>query len=191
MFSKWRFILILLLAFPAWVFLIGPLLPSYAKAVVPTAQWALNGLQLHGAWVTFAETCPDVRWHVVHPSLELGEDSVSFRLLTYNLILYLALLTAVPRLRLVARLVLLATALPVFWAFHVLDLLLLVESRTLTGLQPQHYEFWRHFNPWFVAVKFYGSFSAMALKQILPIVVMVLQWHVLTGLGARETQSQA
>ena len=76
-----------------------------------------------------------------------------------------------------ARILLLLTGFPLLFVFHVVDLLLVVESRLLTLLQPQHYAFWDQFDLWFVAVKFYHSFSVMALKQVLPLLLLWLQWH--------------
>jgi hypothetical protein len=126
-----------------------------------------------------------VKWQVHLPSQEGTTDAVSFRLLSYNLILYLALLSAVPRLRLKHQAVLLLTGLPLFFAFHVADLLLTVESRLLTHLRPEGYTFWRHFNPWFLFVKFYASFSVMALKQVFPVCVLFVQGWGMKRLAER------
>jgi hypothetical protein len=176
---EWRLILRLVLAFAAWNILAAWLLPEYARVVVPAAQWVLHQLHLHDAQATFTEIYPNVRWQVSH-RLHGQDEYVSFRLLAYNLILYLALLSAIPTWRR-HRIALLLTGLPLLFVFHVVDLLLVVESRFLTILQPRYYEIWDHFDPWFVAVKFYHSFSVMALKQVLPLLVLWLQWQFYVG----------
>jgi len=172
----WRFGLGLLLVFGVWNLLAGPLLPAYARSVTPVAQGTVRWLRPHNADVVFTNAYPDVIWQALLPSQEGVTERVSFRLLSYNLILYLALLSAVPRLRLKHRAVLLLTGLPIFLAFHVADLLTTVESRLLTRIQPEGYTFWRHFDPWFLFVKFYASFSVMALKQVFPVFVLFVQW---------------
>ena len=189
--AKWRFLLVLVPAFVAWTLLIGPLLPIYARAVVLVAQQILRELRPHGAQITFTRSYPDVKWQISHPTQGTSDGSVSFRLLSYNLALYLALLTAIPRVRPAYRIILLLTGLPLFLAFHMGDLLLTVESKMLTGLQPQHYAFWRSFNLWFIAVKFYQSFSVMALKQTFPFLVALLQWHGLKKTGGLDTRPVA
>ena len=174
--DRWRSALLLVPSFLVWGLLIHPLLPLYARAVVPAAEVILTQVRPHGSQITFTEMYPSVTWQVENSQIPPKFESTSFRLLTYNLVLYLALLTALPRVRLVRRAVLLLCALPLFYGFHVLDLLLVAESRMLTALHPQHYAFWRDFDLWFVVVKFSNSFSVMALKQVFPIIVISLQW---------------
>ena len=173
---EWRFGLRLALAFVLWNLLAVPVLPAYARLVVPVVQWVLQALQPHDAQIVFTEVYPRVVWQVDRLS-QVRDESASFRLLAYNLVLYLSLLTAVSRVRLQDRAALLLSGLPVFFAFHGVDLLLAVESRLLTWLQPRHYAFWEEFNLWFVTVKFYQSFSALALKQMFPLLLLWLQWQ--------------
>ncbi|OGG50323.1 MAG: hypothetical protein A3F84_06660 [Candidatus Handelsmanbacteria bacterium RIFCSPLOWO2_12_FULL_64_10] len=180
--SWWRFGLELLLAFAIWSLLAGPLLPAYARAVIPVAQGIIEWLRPHDFSVVFTGIYPDVIWQAHLPS-EVEQGGVSFQLLSYNLILYLTLLTAIPGVRLRGRVVLLLTGLPLLWIFHIVDLLLIVESWLLTRLRPESYVFWRHFDPWFLTVKFYASFSALALKPVFPILALFLQWH---WLGVRR-----
>ena len=174
----WRFGLRLILAFVLWNFLVLPLLPIYAQLVVPFTWWGLETLQPHDIQVVFTDVYPYVKWQVTHFSL-VQEESISFRLLSYNLILYISLLTAISRVCLWYRFILLMSGLSTLFVFHGVDLMLVVESKLLTWLQPQHYAFWDEFSLWFVVVKFYHSFSVMALKQVLPLLVLWLQLHVL------------
>ena len=183
--TRWRFILVLALAFVVWVLLLEPILPVYARVVVPVAQGVLQGLEPHGATISFIESFPKVEWQVGLPT-QRADESISFRLLTFNLALYLALVTALAGLRWKQWGLLLATGLPVLFGFHVVDLLVVVESRLLSLLQPQNFIFWRDFDLWFVALKFYSSFSAMALRQIFPFAVVFLQWHALRKLGPQS-----
>ena len=175
--DRWRFALLLVPSFLAWGLLSHPLLPIYARAVVPLAEGILTEIRPHGSLITFPEMYPSVTWQVENGPFPRQIESTSFRLLTYNLVLYLALLTALPRTGLVKRLVLLLSAFPLFIGFHIVDLLLIAESRMLTTLQPQHYAFWRDFDLWFVVVKFLNSFSVMALKQVFPVLVLWAQWR--------------
>lgn len=55
----------------------------------------------------------------------------------------------------------------------------------LCRLERESYTFWRHFNPWFLAVKFYASFSVMALKQAFPVLVLFVQWLGMKKLAER------
>ncbi|OGG43509.1 MAG: hypothetical protein A3F84_29560 [Candidatus Handelsmanbacteria bacterium RIFCSPLOWO2_12_FULL_64_10] len=186
--EAWGFGLRLILAFIVWSLIAGPLLPFYARAVTPVAQGIVRWLRPHDASIVFTDAYPEVIWQTLLPSQEGVTERISFRFLSYNLILYLALLSAIPRLLLKHRVVLLLTGLPLFLTFHVVDLLLTVESRLLTHLQPQSYTFWRHFNPWFLAVKFYASFSVMALKQVFPVFVLFVQWLGMKKLAERTSR---
>ena len=183
--TRWRFILVLALAFVVWVLLLDPILPIYARVVVPVAQWVLQGLEPHGATISFGKSFPKVEWQVGLPTQRVDE-SISFRLLTFNLALYLGLVSALAGLRWKQWAVLLATGLPVLFGFHVVDLLVAVESKLLSLVQPQNFIFWRDFDLWFLAVKFYHSFSAMALRQILPFGVAFLQWHALKKICSED-----
>lgn len=49
-----------------------------------------------------------------------------------------------------------------------MDLCLAVESRLLTHLRPESYHLSQGLDLWFLAVKYYHSFSVLALKQVLP-----------------------
>jgi hypothetical protein len=166
----------LALAFSAWNLLAIPLLPMYAQLVVPFARWGLEALGPHDTQVLFTDVYPYVKWHFYNPA-QMREESVSFRLLSYNLILYLSLLTVLRSVPLWHRAILLLSGLPVLFVFHGVDLLLVVESKYLTWAQPQHYAFWDEFSLWFVVVKFYHSFSVLVLKQIFPLLLLWLQWQ--------------
>jgi len=119
----------LILAFALWNVLALYLLPAYSKLLVPVAQWILDALHPHDAQFSFLADYPTVEWEVTRLSSALGAEQTSFRLLTYNLVLYLSALTAL-RARPLKRIgVLLATGLPVLWVFHLADVLLAVESK--------------------------------------------------------------
>ena len=178
---EWRFGLRLALAFLAWNLLSIPLMPVYAQLVVPFAGWGLETLGLHDAQVLFTDAYPYVKWHSYDPA-KVREESVSFHLLSYNLVLYLSLLTVVRRVPSSHRAILLLSGLPVLFLFHGIDLLLVVESKHLTWSQPQHYAFWDE-SLWFVVIKFYHSFSVLALKQIFPLLLLWLQWQGLRRWG--------
>lgn len=190
---EWRFGLRLVLAFSLWNVLVLPLLPAYARLVVPFAQWSLKVLRPHDAQVVFTDVYPHVKWQVTYLS-QVRDESVSFGLLVYNLILYLSLLTTIPRVRWTHRSILLLSGLPILFLFYGIDLVLIVESKLLTWLQPQHYAFWEEFDLWFSAAKFYHSFSVMAFKQVLPLLVLWLQWHGLrkfTRLGEKIAETDS
>ncbi|MEW6751998.1 MAG: hypothetical protein AB1505_13620 [Candidatus Latescibacterota bacterium] len=141
---------------------------------------SLNGvvqdrLRPHGATVTFRAVYPAIGWRVAPPTGGARQEQTSLRLLCCNLVLYLALLTALPAVPLRHRALMACSGLPLLFALHVGDLLLMVESRTLTLLRPESYAFWRHFDPWFVAVKCYHSLSVMALRQAPPVLLVLAQ----------------
>ncbi len=107
----------------------------------------------------------------------LARQQTSFRLLAYNLTLYLSLLTAIPSLSIKRRLLLAATSLPLVVGLHVLDLALVVESKLLTLLgQPESLA--SAAGIWFAAVKFSHSFSVLAFRQAAPALVLLAQWAV-------------
>ena len=173
---EWHFGWRLILAFVIWNLLVLPLLPMYAQLVVSFAGWGLETLGPHATRIPFTDVYPYVKWQINYLT-QVREESVSFRLLSYNLILYLSLLTVVPRVPLWHRAILLLSGLPVLFVSHGVDLLLVVESKHLTWSQPQHYAFWKEFDIRFVVVKFYHSFSVMALKQVFPLLLFWLQWQ--------------
>ncbi len=178
MFSKQRasarFVVRLLVCFLLLCAISRPLLRLYAGAVVPAASRVLNGLRPHDAAIRFGRTFPHVEWEAISGSKEM-RGSESFYLLSYNLLLYIALVLSIQRWKTSRRGVIFLTGLPFLYVFHTADLILSVESKLLTALEPEHYAFWQHFSLWFVVVKFSHSFSVMALKQVLPILLLFLQ----------------
>ena len=98
---------------------------------------------------------------------------------TRKLAIYLSLLSAVPSLKVKLRVAFLLSGFPLIFAFHTIDLIIIVESKLLTVLQPERYVFWGNFSPWFVAVKFYHSFSMLAFKQAFPVLLLGIQWYLL------------
>ena len=168
----------LILSFGLWNAVALYLLPAYSQLLVPVAQWSLDVLHPHDAQFSFLGHYPTVEWEVTRFSQALGTEQTSFRLLTYNLVLYLTALTALRAQPLKRMGVLLATGLPVLWVFHLADLLLAVESKLLTRIRPEAYSFLEHFDPWFVVVKFSHSFSVMALKQVFPLLLLWLQYSL-------------
>ncbi|MCH7788695.1 MAG: hypothetical protein IH940_04565 [Acidobacteria bacterium] len=170
----WRFALLLFFAFLLWNLAVTPVMPLYAGLVVPPTQFFLNLIEPHGAVVNFADFYPYVQWQTTQTS---ATEQVSFQLVSYNVVLYLTCITALPDTSLRDRAVFLSIGLPVLYLFHIADLAMVVESRLLTALQPQHYDLWESFSLWFVMVKFYGSFSVLALKQILPLAMVYFQWQ--------------
>ena len=104
----------LTLAFAFWNVVAMYLLPAYSKLLVPVAQWSLDALHRHDAQFSFLAYYPTVEWEVTFPfSQALGKEQTSFRLLTYNLVLYLSALTALCAQPLKRVGLLLATGLPV------------------------------------------------------------------------------
>ncbi len=169
----WRFAFLLFFAFLMWNLAVTPLMPLYAGLVVPPTQFFLNLIEPHGAVISFADFYPHVQWQTTRTS---AAEQVSFQLVSYNVVLYLTCITALPDTSLRDR-GLIVLGLPVLYLFHIADLAMIVESRLLTALQPQHYDLWESFSLWFVMVKFYGSFSVLALKQTLPLAMVYLQWQ--------------
>jgi hypothetical protein len=174
---RWRWSLGLLIGFIVWNIAAVYALPIYAQAVVPTAQWVLDNLRLHNTHITFTDVYPYIEWQVNGLSQENHSEQTSFRLLSYNLVLYLTVLTAIPRLLFNHRIVLLLSGLPLIFVFHILDLILVVESKLLTLLGLQHYDYFSLFNLWFVIVKFSHNISVLALKQIAPVLLLLCQWY--------------
>jgi hypothetical protein len=174
---RWFFPLALLLVFVTLSVSSGPMLTIYAQVVTPVAQLVLEQIQPHQIQVVFTTDYPEVKWQVHYPSLPSTNESVSFPLMSYNLLLYLALLSSAPQLRITGRIWLLICGVPIFFVFHIIDLLLVVESKVLTHTQPDSYVFWQHFDLWFIMVKFCHSFSVMAVKQLFPFLVFFLLWQ--------------
>ncbi len=173
----WRFHFKLLLAFAAWNLIAIAALPLYAELVVPTAQALLNLIEPHGARFAFEGVFPTVTWRVTHETKHL-EHLLAFRLLAYNLVLYLTALTVVPRVSNRQRGGFLISGLPFLFGFHVFDLTMWAESRLLTEIRPQAYDIWEQFDLWFAFVKFYSHFSVLALKQVVPLFLVWLQWSL-------------
>jgi hypothetical protein len=170
------FSLRLALAFSIWNLLVLPLLPMYAQLVVSLASWGQGILGSHVHQVLFTDIYPHVKW-LAKNHMQAPGESTSFHLLSYNLILYFSVLTATRRVPMWHRIFFLASGLPVLFFFHGVDLMLVVESKWQTYSQPQYYAFWDEFSLWFVMVKFYHSFSVMALKQTFPLLLFYIQWQ--------------
>ena len=161
----------------AWNLISLPLLPLYGKLVIPAAQALLNLVEPHGATFSFAEAFPTIAWQVTHQS-QTFDHALSFRLLAYNLILYLTALTILPRASVRQRVGLAISGLPYLFLFHVFDLMMWAESRLLSEIAAQHYD-WKQFDLWFAFVKFYNHLSVLSLKQVAPLLLLGLQWSLL------------
>ena len=169
----------LTLSFAFWNLLALYLLPVYSHLIVPVAQVTLDAFRPHDTQFTFLASYPTLEWEITRLSQSLGKEQTSFRLLTYNLVLYLTALTTLRGQTLKDVGVLLATGLPVLYVFHLADLLLAIESKLLTQIRPDAYSFWVDFDLWFLVVKFFHSFSVMALKQIFPLLILWCQLWLL------------
>ena len=169
----------LILAFVLWNLLALYLLPAYSFLLVPVAEGILDTIQPHDTQLAFLARYPTVEWEVTRFSQTLGKEQTSFRLIAYNLVLYLTALSALRGQPVTVLGILLATGLPVLYIFHLADLLLVVESKLLTQIRPDAYSFWKHFDPWFVVVKFSHSFSVISLKQVFPLLLLWLQYSLL------------
>lgn len=173
-----RFILLLLAAFVGWGVVLSFVVEPYAAAVGASCQWLLEQGSPHGFSVDLTASFPRFGWSASGPDGIHFRDSVSTWLVCYNGALYLSLLTVCtvrwPRRTLAFA----ATGLPILFLFHVGDLLLAVESRMQTRLFPEYYAFWLSFDLRFIVVKFLHHFSMLALKQILPILLLLAQFSV-------------
>ena len=176
--GSWRFLWRLLGWFLLLCLLSQPALGTYGFGVATAAETCINLVGRHGVEVTFREVMPRISWAATVPAATVA-GSLSPHLLTYNGLLYLALVLALPGWTLPARGRLAFTGIPILFLFHVADLMLAVESQLLTATQPQHYAFWHEFDPWFVLVKFSHSFSVLALKQVLPALLLYIQCRAL------------
>ena len=173
----WRLSVLLILAFVIWNLISLPLLPLYGELVVPAAQGLLNLIGPHGARFAFSDVFPTIAWQSTHQS-QIFEHALSFRLLAYNLILYLTALTILPRASVRQKVGLAISGLPYLFLFHVFDLTMWAESRLLSEIAAQHYD-WKQFDLWFAFVKFYNHFSILSLKQVAPLLLLGLQWSLL------------
>ncbi|MFC1526324.1 hypothetical protein ACFL6X_05895 [Candidatus Latescibacterota bacterium] len=182
----WRGALVLGAAFAIWSGVAIPVLPLYAQVVVPAASAILRLIEPHGVVLSFTESFPSVTWELDGAPESLRR--VPFRLLAYNLVLYLSVVTAWPRLGAGRRLLVAVTGLPILYLFHVLDLMLAVESRLLTVLRPESYDLSERIDLWFLGVKYYHSFSVLALKQVLPVLLVWVVVQVLERLWLPTTQ---
>lgn len=171
-----RFILTLCLAFAVWTLAAGWLGAPYARWVLALARWGTDGLY-GGTRVLLDMAYPDIAWTFADASAPLTSGTVSFYLLSYNLVLYLALVTAMPATGAGRRALMALAGLPVFFVFHAADLLLAVESRRLSVVRPAGYDLAAGFDVWFLFIKFAHNFSVMAFKQVLPLLVAGLQWR--------------
>ena len=176
--GSWRFLWRLLGWFLLLCLLSQAALGIYVGVVAAAAETCLNLLGPHGAEIAFGQVSPRVAWTATSSAATVA-GGLSPHLLTYNGLLYLALVLALPGWTPVGRGRLVLTGVPILFLFHVGDLMLAVESQLLTSTQPQHYVFWRALDLWFVWVKFSHSFSVLALKQVLPALLLYLQCRVL------------
>jgi hypothetical protein len=175
----WGLLVRLLLAFALWSWVALYALPLYARVVVPIASRTLHWLRPHGLEVELVEEHPYVALRFRGDSQGEVTGRISFSLLAYNAVLYLAVVSAVPGPSLRWRLRFVAMAAPAALLFHVGDLVLAVESQVLSVVQEQHYDLWRDFGFWFSAVKFYNFLSVMAVKQVVPVGLYYVQWRFL------------
>ena len=176
--GSWRFLWRLLGWFLLLCLLSQAALSTYVSGVVVAAETCTNLVGRHGVEVTFREVTPRISWAATVSAATVA-GSLSPHLLTYNGLLYLALVLALPGWPPLSRVRLAFTGVPILFLFHVADLMLAVESQLLTSTQPQHYAFWHEFDLWFVLVKFSHSFSVLALKQVLPALILYMQCRAL------------
>lgn len=178
-------LLAFLLAFLWWSLAGWMLFPFYAELLIPATQAVFARIRPHGLLVDLANDYPWVRWSFDSETFGPQRGRLSFLVLVYNTVIYLALLSAAPGLRPRNRMLALLTGLPVVFAFHVFDLSMMIESRLLTVVQAEHYDFTRHFGWRFTMIKVYNFLSLMALKQVAFVVLFAVQWHWLEGFGKR------
>ena len=169
----------LLVAFALWSVVGWYAFPGYARVVIPVTSELLQWIRPHGVDVSLAEEYPYLRWTFEGDGEGPQTGRLSFTLLAYNAVLYLALVTAFPGLSARDRLLFAISGAPVVVAFHVLDLAMTVESRMLSVLQAEHYDFLHDFGLWFSMVKFYNFLSIMALKQVVFVGLFYVQWRTI------------
>jgi len=171
-----RFSLRLICFFVVLSLLSRPILSAYARGILPLVQYFTDQLYASDIRIEFSSFYPDVKWQAVFKSQLVLEEGLAFSLISYNLILFLSLLCSLPEVELKHRLIFLVTGSPLIALFHIFDVLLAVESKILTHIQPESYEFWSNFSLWFILVKFFHSLSVMAIKQLVPAFIIALQW---------------
>lgn len=169
----------LLAAFALWSVIGWYVLPGYARVVIPVTSQLLEWIRPHGVDVSLAEAYPYLHWAFTGDGEVPETGRLPFTLLAYNAVLYLALVTAFPGLSVKGRLLLAVSGVPVVLVFHVADLAMTVESRILSVLQKEHYDFLHNFGLWFSVVKFYNFLSMMALKQVVFVGLFYVQWRTL------------
>lgn len=174
----WRTLGRLLVAFAAWSVLGAFVLPGYSRLVVPATEGVLRWLQPHGLVIALEVEHPYVRWSFATAPGHEEWGRLPLTLLTYNAVIYLALVSGVPGLPRRWRLGFAATALPAVFLFHVADLALGVESRILSVIQAEHYDFVASFGLWFTVVKVYNFLSVMAVKQVVFVGLFYAQWRL-------------
>ncbi len=167
----------LLAAFVAWSAVAYLVLPLYMAGVVPATSVLVDLLPSHGAAVKLASQHPWVGCTIQKGDSPAAVEQVSSLVLTYNALIYLALLTAATGLDWRQRGRMAAFGMPCLFVFHIVDLGLTVQSRVLSIVAGQHYDFRQHFGLWFTVVKVYSFLSLMALKQALPLVLFYAQWR--------------
>jgi len=175
----WRDLAKLLAAFALWSGIGLYAFPGYAQLVTPATSEVLQALRPHGLDLSLANEYPYVRWGYEEQEQGKQGGRVSFTLLVYNTVLYLSLVSAWAGLSRWARLLFAVSAAPVIFVFHVVDLGLTVESRVLSILQAQHYDFLHHFGLWFSLVKYYNFLSITGLKQVIFLLLFLVQWKYL------------
>ncbi len=166
----------LLIAFLCWSVVGWSLFPAYQAVLAPATGWLLDWLRPHEVAMQFESNFPWLRWSFSSDEFGRHEGRLSFLLLVYNTVLYLTVLSAI-RLSKRRRVWLGLSAVPFIFAFHLFDLALTVESRILSVVQRQHYDFLVDFGFWFSLVKVYNFMSIMALKQVVLLGLLAAQYH--------------
>lgn len=161
------------LAFAAFNLVCWPLLPYYGHGLVPAVAAVWNVVAPHDQTLVITETAPRLRW-VWEPLGVAGQ--ISFGLLTYNVVLYLTALAALPGIDRAQRLRWLLAGLFGLFLWHVIDLLLGIESQLLTATRPQSYDLGEGLDLWFLAVKFTNNLTALGLRQVVPFLLLGAQW---------------
>jgi hypothetical protein len=165
----------LLLWFTLWSAGAMLTLPAYALLVIPAAAWVGSALPTAGARLSLHVEYPSVVATIQPDGRAASLEYISFLVLTYNAVLYLALVSAWNALTLWERSRLAALGLPCLFVFHVFDLAMAAHSRVLSVACSEQYDVRRHFSAWFILVKTYAFLSLMALKQALPVALLYIQ----------------
>ena len=182
-----RFILLVIVGFVGWGAVLSLTVAPYSSAVAVVVQWFLDWTTPHDLSPKVTSSFPRFIWTVVLKDGASAQDSVGTWLVCYNGALYLSLLTVSTARRPVRALLFAASGLPLLFLFHVGDVALAVESRLQTRLFPEFYSFWLSFNFRFATVKFLHHFSMLAVKQVLPILLLVTQYGVVSRLEGEAT----